>query len=231
MSVSIGSQSPDIVQGVNSAVKLCEGNSERIPDAQNAGGQGMMCGFGGSETPKLTPLPITHCLTRRLSAARKDGTSPTGHRRPDGRHRPHQPQDHYRHVRGLRPARRQRVLRNDETVRGGPLCRAFEALRRQKRDRGRVRPTAARPRSPTPSARPTRSACSSRPSAQNVPVERIERVIHEAFDLRPAPSIRDLDLPRPVYLQTAAYGHFGREVPELLPQTIDRAQNPKNAAT
>lgn len=31
MSVSIGSQSPDIVQGVNSAVKLCEGNSERIP--------------------------------------------------------------------------------------------------------------------------------------------------------------------------------------------------------
>jgi S-adenosylmethionine synthetase len=38
----------------------------------------------------------------------------------------------------------------------------------------------------------------------------IERAVREVFDLRPAAIIRDLDLKRPIYRQTAAYGHFGR---------------------
>ena len=46
-----------------------------------------------------------------------------------------------------------------------------------------------------------------------VPDERIQDAILAVFDLRPAAIIRDLDLLRPIYSQTAAYGHFGR--PEL----------------
>ena len=65
---------------------------------------------------------------------------------------------------------------------------------------------------------------------ENVPVERIEKAIHEVFDLRPAAIIRDLDLLRPIYQQTAAYGHFGRELPELLWENTDRAQDLKSAA-
>ncbi|HEX5205953.1 MAG TPA: methionine adenosyltransferase domain-containing protein, partial [Actinoplanes sp.] len=65
---------------------------------------------------------------------------------------------------------------------------------------------------------------------ENVPVERIEKAIGEVFDLRPAAIIRDLDLLRPIYQQTAAYGHFGREIPELLWESTDRAQDLKNAA-
>jgi S-adenosylmethionine synthetase len=65
---------------------------------------------------------------------------------------------------------------------------------------------------------------------ENVPVERIEKAIGEVFDLRPAAIIRDLNLLRPIYQQTAAYGHFGREIPELLWENTDRAQDLKNAA-
>jgi S-adenosylmethionine synthetase len=65
---------------------------------------------------------------------------------------------------------------------------------------------------------------------ENVPVERIERAINEVFDLRPAAIIRDLNLMRPIYQQTAAYGHFGRELPDLLWESTDRAQDLKNAA-
>ncbi|MDR7276783.1 methionine adenosyltransferase [Catenuloplanes atrovinosus] len=62
---------------------------------------------------------------------------------------------------------------------------------------------------------------------ENVPAERIERAITEVFDLRPAAIIRDLDLLRPIYRQTAAYGHFGRD---LLPwEGTERAQDLKSA--
>jgi S-adenosylmethionine synthetase len=66
---------------------------------------------------------------------------------------------------------------------------------------------------------------------ENVPVPRIAAAIDEVFDLRPAAIIRDLDLLRPIYRQTAAYGHFGRELPDLLWETTDRAQDLKNAAS
>ncbi|MEU4570629.1 methionine adenosyltransferase, partial [Micromonospora sp. NPDC023956] len=65
---------------------------------------------------------------------------------------------------------------------------------------------------------------------ENVPVERIEKAVAEVFDLRPAAIIRDLDLLRPIYRQTAAYGHFGRELPELTWENTDRAADLKSAA-
>ena len=70
---------------------------------------------------------------------------------------------------------------------------------------------AARSRSPTPSAWPTRSRSWSRPSAPRRSTRpRSQRPCDELFDLRPAAIIRDLDLRRPIYRGTAAYGHFGR---------------------
>jgi S-adenosylmethionine synthetase len=44
------------------------------------------------------------------------------------------------------------------------------------------------------------------------------------FDLRPAAIIRDLDLVRPIYSQTAAYGHFGRELPDFTWERTDRVE-------
>ncbi|MER5870623.1 methionine adenosyltransferase [Streptomyces sp. NPDC002044] len=64
-----------------------------------------------------------------------------------------------------------------------------------------------------------------------VPTERIERAITEVFDLRPAAIIRDLDLLRPIYAQTAAYGHFGRELPDFTWERTDRAERLRTAAS
>ncbi|MHA7133031.1 methionine adenosyltransferase [Oerskovia turbata] len=57
---------------------------------------------------------------------------------------------------------------------------------------------------------------------ETVPVERIRAAIDEVFDLRPAAIIADLDLLRPIYSQTAAYGHFGRELPDFTWERTDR---------
>ncbi len=56
-----------------------------------------------------------------------------------------------------------------------------------------------------------------------VPDARIQEAVLEVFDLRPAAIIRDLDLLRPIYAKTAAYGHFGRELPEFTWERTDRA--------
>ncbi len=51
---------------------------------------------------------------------------------------------------------------------------------------------------------------------------RIEQAVNAVFDLRPAAIIRDLDLRRPIYKQTAAYGHFGRELPGFTWETTSK---------
>ncbi|MFC4499166.1 MULTISPECIES: methionine adenosyltransferase [Streptomyces] len=57
-----------------------------------------------------------------------------------------------------------------------------------------------------------------------VDTAKIEDAIEEVFDLRPAAIIRDLDLLRPIYAQTAAYGHFGRELPDFTWERTDRVE-------
>ena len=65
---------------------------------------------------------------------------------------------------------------------------------------------------------------------ENIPVARIEELIREHFDLRPAAILRDLDLRRPIYAKTAAYGHFGREDAGFTWEGTDRADTLREAA-
>ncbi|WP_079104802.1 methionine adenosyltransferase, partial [Streptomyces prasinopilosus] len=66
--------------------------------------------------------------------------------------------------------------------------------------------------------------------SNTVAVERIENAVFEVFDLRPAAIIRDLDLLRPIYARTAAYGHFGRELPDFTWERTDRADALRRAS-
>lgn len=65
---------------------------------------------------------------------------------------------------------------------------------------------------------------------ETVPVGAIRNAVDAVFDLRPAAIVRDLDLKRPIYAATAAYGHFGRELEEFTWERTDRADTLKAAA-
>jgi S-adenosylmethionine synthetase len=65
---------------------------------------------------------------------------------------------------------------------------------------------------------------------EHVPVPRIEELIGEQFDLRPAAIFRDLDLRRPIYSKTAAYGHFGRDDHDFTWERTDKAAALREAA-
>jgi S-adenosylmethionine synthetase len=304
VNIAIGSQSPDIAQGVDSAIELRSGESESALDAQGAGDQGMMFGFACSETPELMPLPIAlaHRLARRLSAARKDGTIP--YLRPDGKTQVTIEYD------GLRPVRLNTVVVSSQhapdisleslltpDVRehviapeleglgldvdgyrllvnptgrfevGGPMGDAGLTGRKIIVDTygGYARHGGGAFSGKDPSKVDRSAAYAMRWVAKNVvaaglaerceaqvayaigkahpvslfvetfgtevvPVDRIEKAIKEVFDLRPAAIIRDLDLLRPIYQATAAYGHFGRELPDFTWERTDRVADLKSAA-
>ncbi|WP_430499805.1 methionine adenosyltransferase [Micromonospora trifolii] len=303
VSISIGAQSPDIAQGVDTAIELRDGSSGGGLDAQGAGDQGMMFGFACSETPELMPLPIAlaHRLARRLAAVRKDGTVP--YLRPDGKTQVTVEYD------GLRPVRLDTVVVStqhaahislDELLTpdirdhvitpelealdldtegyrllvnptgrfeiGGPMGDAGLTGRKIIVDTygGYARHGGGAFSGKDPSKVDRSAAYAMRWVAKNVvaaglaerceaqvayaigkahpvslfvetfgtetvPLDRIEKAIGEVFDLRPAAIIRDLDLLRPIYQQTAAYGHFGRELPDLTWERTDRAADLKAA--
>ena len=63
-----------------------------------------------------------------------------------------------------------------------------------------------------------------------IPDEKIVALVKTHFDLRPKGIIQMLDLLRPIYLKTAAYGHFGRDEPEFTWEAMDKVQALQAAA-
>ncbi|GLZ35935.1 S-adenosylmethionine synthase [Lentzea sp. NBRC 105346] len=304
VNVAIGSQSPDIAQGVDTAYENRVEHAEDEIDKQGAGDQGLMFGYACTDTPELMPLPIAlaHRLSRRLTAVRKDGTVP--YLRPDGKtqvtieYAGDQPVrldtvvvstqhadgidlekllgvDIREHVVAPEIAElgldtsNVRLLVNPtgRFVIGGPMGDAGLTGRKIIVDTygGMARHGGGAFSGKDPSKVDRSAAYAMRWVAKNavaaglatrievqvayaigkaapvglfvetfgtetVDPTKIQQAISEVFDLRPAAIIRDLDLLRPIYAPTAAYGHFGRTDVALPWESTDRAEALRSAA-
>ncbi|WP_410628176.1 methionine adenosyltransferase [Amycolatopsis sp. cmx-8-4] len=304
VNVAIGSQSPDIAQGVDTAYESRVESDEDEINRQGAGDQGLMFGYACSDTPELMPLPIAlaHRLSRRLTAVRKDGVLP--YLRPDGKtqvtieYAGDQPVRldtvvvSSQHADGIDLDRMLGVDVKDHVVDpeladlgidtsgarllvnptgrfviGGPMGDAGLTGRKIIVDTygGMARHGGGAFSGKDPSKVDRSAAYAMRWVAKNVvaaglatrtevqvayaigkaaPVglfvetfgtetvdpSKIQQAIIEVFDLRPAAIIRDLDLLRPIYAPTAAYGHFGRPELDLPWESTARAADLKAAA-
>ncbi|GGE88612.1 methionine adenosyltransferase [Mycetocola zhadangensis] len=303
VSVSIGQQSPDIAQGVDSAFEAREQSSSDALDAQGAGDQGIMFGYATTETPQLMPVPgwIAHRLAERLAEVRKSGE--LDYLRPDGKTQATIGYD------GITPRTVETIVLSTqhrdgieiETLRadveelvikpvldsvdldtsnvnflinptgrfviGGPQGDAGLTGRKIIIDTygGAARHGGGAFSGKDPSKVDRSAAYAMRWVAKNAvaagfadklevqvayaigkaaPVglyvetfgtakiseDTIVDAIREVFDLRPAAIVSSLDLLRPIYAATAAYGHFGRELPDFTWERLDRVSELQSAA-
>ncbi len=297
VSVSLGSQSPDIAAGVERAYEGRSGTSSDPLDRQGAGDQGLMFGYACDDTPELMPLPITiaHRLAQRLAEVRRSGV--LGYLGPDGKtqvtieyagDRPVRVDSVVVSAQHARAVDLESVLLPDVRAQvvepvldrfplahagyrllvnptgrfevGGPMGDAgltgrkiiidtyggmarhgggaFSGKDPTKVDRsasyamrwvaknvvaaGLARRCEVQVAYAIGAARPVGLFVECY-GTETVPLERIQDAVSEVFDLRPAAIIAELDLLRPIYAQTAAYGHFGRELPDFTWERTDRA--------
>ena len=297
VSISIGQQSPDIAQGVDSGLEVRDHGSTDRFESQGAGDQGIMFGYASNETPSYMPTAISlaHQLAEKLASVRKSGQVPF--LRPDGKTQvtigfegsapktveavvvSSQHDDGLSQTEihdAIRTAVIAPVLENSgldfsrskyfinptgKFVIGGPQGDAGLTGRKIIVDTygGAARHGGGAFSGKDPSKVDRSAAYAMRWVAKNVvasgaadraevqvayaigvanPVgvyletfgtakvdpAKIEAAIREVFDLRPRAIVEQLQLLRPIYSKTAAYGHFGRELPEFSWEKLDKVE-------
>ena len=302
VSVSIGQQSPDIAQGVDSGLEVRDGGSKDPYESQGAGDQGLMFGYASNETSNYMPTAIAmaHKLSEKLSAVRKSGQ--VDFLRPDGKtqvtigYEGSTPRtveaivvssQHDENVSqsDIHAAIRDQVVNpileesgldysgvklfinpTGKFVIGGPQGDAGLTGRKIIVDTygGASRHGGGAFSGKDPSKVDRSAAYAMRWVAKNVvasgaadraevqvayaigvanPVgvyletfgtekvdtALIEKAIKDVFDLRPRAIVESLDLLRPIYSKTAAYGHFGRELPEFSWEKLNRVEELRSA--
>ena len=302
VSVSIGQQSPDIAQGVDSGLEVRDGGSTDHYESQGAGDQGLMFGYASNETPNFMPtaIALSHRLSERLATVRKNGE--VAFLRPDGKTQvtvgfegstpktieavvvSSQHDDGVSQTE-IHDAIRQSVINpileqsgldysgakffinpTGKFVIGGPQGDAGLTGRKIIVDTygGAARHGGGAFSGKDPSKVDRSAAYAMRWVAKNVvasgtadraevqvayaigvanPVgiyletfgtekvatAAIEDAIRQIFDLRPRAIVEQLDLLRPIYSKTAAYGHFGRELPEFSWEKLDKVDDLRSA--
>jgi S-adenosylmethionine synthetase len=302
VSVSIGQQSPDIAQGVDSGLEVRDGGSSDPYEMQGAGDQGLMFGYASNETVNYMPtaIALAHRLSEKLAAVRK--SAQVEFLRPDGKtqvtigYEGSIPRTvdaivvSSQHNETVSQAEIHEVIRDlvvnpilldsgldfsgtklfinptGKFVIGGPQGDAGLTGRKIIVDTygGASRHGGGAFSGKDPSKVDRSAAYAMRWVAKNVvaagaadraevqvayaigvanPVgifletfgtekvatEKIEDAIREIFDLRPRAIVESLDLLRPIYAKTAAYGHFGRELPEFTWEKLNRVQEIRSA--
>jgi S-adenosylmethionine synthetase len=302
VSVSIGQQSPDIAQGVDSGLEVRDGGSSDPYELQGAGDQGLMFGYASNETSNFMPtaIALAHRLSEKLSAVRKSGQ--VDFLRPDGKTQvtigyegstprtveaivvSSQHNDKVSQAE-IHAAIREQVVNpilsesgldfanaklfinpTGKFVIGGPQGDAGLTGRKIIVDTygGASRHGGGAFSGKDPSKVDRSAAYAMRWVAKNVvasgaadraevqvayaigvanPVgiyletfgtekvetSLIEMAIRDIFDLRPRAIVESLDLLRPIYKKTAAYGHFGRELPEFTWEKLNRVEELRSA--
>lgn len=302
VSVSIGQQSPDIAQGVDSGLEVRDGGSTDRFETQGAGDQGLMFGYASNETSTFMPtaIALSHRLSEKLASVRKSGE--VAFLRPDGKTQVtvgfegsipktieavvvSSQHDDGVSQSDIHDAIRQSVINpileqsgldysgakffinpTGKFVIGGPQGDAGLTGRKIIVDTygGAARHGGGAFSGKDPSKVDRSAAYAMRWVAKNVvasgaadraevqvayaigvanPVgiyletfgtekvatSAIEEAIREIFDLRPRAIVEQLDLLRPIYAKTAAYGHFGRELPEFSWEKLDRVDALRSA--